>query len=932
MTFTCMSRGCAGPVGSLLYALVYTILFALLGVNPVYAGETGKIAGRVTDAATGEPLPGVNVVIVGTTQGAVTDADGYYAIIKVDPGTYSVQASIIGYARTTVQEVRVQIDRTTDVDFSMQEETLQAGEVVVVAEREVIQIDRTTTTSYVDSEQLDVLPVIDVQEAIELQAGVVAGRFRGGRAGEVAYLVNGVPINNVYDRGASFEVEQNMVNSIEVISGVFNAEYGQALSGVVNIVTKDVPDVWSGGLRSYAGGIASTRDLEFVDRLSGPGSGLGVGDFQSRTFSFAEASPLPSITNVEASLGGPLILDKLGFNVAGRYLDDNGHLLGKRLFMPNDASEGLNTGEARETWDIASTGDGDFVALNASERLSINGNVVYNLTPRVQLDYSVFFQDSESLPYLHAFKYVPDGINRSFLTSWNHIAGLDYTIGQKTFGSVSYSYLEDRLERRLYEDPVDLRLAPREQAGISGQFAFNVAGNELFQQDNKTLTHTVVASLTSQVNRVHQVKGGLEVRYSDLDIQRIGIENSSTTNFQPVLSTDPSVNKGFNSSRLQNNPLFFAAYLQDKIELNNLIVNAGLRFDYFDPDYEVPVDWALGANERIPDLSTAAPGDSISNRTDADVKVQVSPRIGVAFPISSQGVLRFSAGLFFQTPPFQLIYTNPEFEINDEDGIAQFGNANMEPERTLAFEVGFQQALNDQIGLEATVFSKDVRNLSGIRFLRDANGRNITQFINRDFGTIRGFTLSLFQQPGGVVSWTLDYTLQFAEGSSSDAEEEFDRFQSGQEANFTLQRLNWDQRHTLNNTISLRPTDGLSITVLNQLQSNTPYTTERNFVVSFDKNNADKPAYFTSDIRFLYRPAFVKQDVRLFLEVLNIFDERPQLDVYNDTGEATSSAELERQKLNETRVGGLNTLDEFFFRQDWLGAPRTVNVGLDFRF
>ena len=908
------------------------MLWSSFLILSAFAGETGKIAGRVTDADTGEPLPGVNVVIVGSTQGAVTDADGYYSIIKVKPGTYSVQASIVGFARYTVQNVRVQIDRTTEVNFTMTVETIEAGEVIVIAEREVVQIDRTTTTSYVDSEQLEVLPVTNVQEAIELQAGVVQGRFRGGRAGEVAYLVNGVPINNVYDRGASFQVEQNMVNTIEVISGVFNAEYGQALSGVVNIVTKDVPDSWSGSLRGYAGGIASTRELEFIDRISSPGTGLTVNDFEARAFSFIDAAPLPNQTNLDVSLGGPIIPQKLGFNVAGRFLEDNGHLLGKRLFLPSDISTGLNSGASQDTWQIGSTGDGDFVALDASERLSLTGNLVFNITPRIQLDYAVFYQDSEQLPYAHGFKYVPDGINRSFFTSWNHIAALDYTIGQKTFGSVSYSYLQDHFEDKLFDDPVDSRLVPRESSGISGQFAFNVAGNDLFQQDNEIVTHTVVASLTSQINRVHQLKGGFEVRYSDLDIQRIGIENSSTTNFQPVLSTDPSVNKDFNSSRLRNNPLFFAAYVQDKIELQSLIVNAGVRFDYFDPDYDVPVDWALGAEEVIPDLSTPAPGDSISNRTAADVKLQVSPRIGVAFPISSQGVLRFSAGMFFQTPPFNLIYTNPEFELNDEAGIAQFGNANMDPERTLAFEVGFQQALTEELGLEATVFSKDVRNLTGIRFLRDQNGRTITQFINRDFGTIRGFTLSLFQRPGGVVSWTLDYTLQFAEGSASNAEEEFDRFQSGAEANFTLQRLNWDQRHTLNNTISLVPVDGLSITVLNQLQSNTPYTTERNFVVSFERNNSDKPTYFTSDIRVLYRPSFLKQDVRLFAEVLNVFDARPQLQVYQDTGEATSSAELERQRRNNTVVGGLNTLDEWFYRQDWLGAPRIVNVGIDVRF
>ena len=183
----------------------------------------GKIAGRVVDALTGDPLPGVNVVIDGTTQGTATDLNGEYNIIRVRPGTYAVRASFIGFSSQVRTDVKVEIDQTTRVDFEMAEEVFEGEEIVVTAERGIVQMDRTTTTAVMDASQLEALPVTGIGDAINLQAGVVDGRFRGGRSGEVAYLVNGVPINNAFNNQAAFEVEQNMVSSLQVISGVFNA-------------------------------------------------------------------------------------------------------------------------------------------------------------------------------------------------------------------------------------------------------------------------------------------------------------------------------------------------------------------------------------------------------------------------------------------------------------------------------------------------------------------------------------------------------------------------------------------------------------------------------------------------------------------------------------------------------------------------------------
>jgi len=913
--------------------LRYLAVFALLVTLSPWTSlasevlTTGKIAGRVIDAATGEPLPGAAIIVEETGQGAASDLDGNYTILNLRPGTYTVRAQIIGFAAVTTENVSINIGETTRVDFEMREEVFEGEEIVVTAERDIIQVDRTTTTSFVDSEQLEALPVQTVQGAINLQAGVVAGRFRGGRTGEVATIINGVPVNNVFNNSQSFEVEQSMVSQIEVISGVFAAEYGQAMSGVVNIVTKDVPDRWNGSAQVYAGGWVSGREQEFINRLGPAGNGLTVNDFESRNYTYTEAAPFPGQQNFDASIGGPIIPNKLGFQLIGRFFKNDSHLLARDLFAPTDSSQNLTSSTDPLNWILESTGSGDFVARNSSRRFSMNGNLVYNISPTLQLDYNVFIQDSEWRPYSHGAKYVPTGLNTSYGLNQTHIASLRFTIGQKTFGNVSYGYLRDANRSYLYDSPFDDRYARGERRGLDGQFAFDVAGNDLGQSDQLTQTHTIVGSVTSQVNNVHLVKAGFETRLNTLDNINFGIEKSFRTGFQAQPSPDE-----FNGDTLLVKPTYFAAYIQDKMEFENLIVNAGIRYDYFDAAYDVPVRWQQAANLFYFPDPNGAPNDSLSNRTPASPKMQISPRLGIAFPISATGVLRFSAGLFFQTPQLFNIYSNPEYEVNPGATTSNFGNANINPERTLSFEVGFQQALSTDIGLEMTVFSKDIRNLTARQFERDPNGNFVTRFFNQDFGTIRGFTFSLFRRPGAALSWTLDYTLQFAEGSASNPSEAFDRFQSGQDAIFSLQRLDWDQRHTLNNTITFAPRDGVSISMINRFQSGTPYTTERDFIVSFEKNNADRPSFFTSDIRVRYRPSFLTANVSLFLEAQNLFDARPQFGVYGDTGRADESVQLELARSNEVVVGGVNTIDEWFIGQERFGSPRRISAGLNFRF
>lgn len=316
-----------------------------LGVALRAGPPTGKLAGRVVEAATGDPLPGVQIFIEATAQGAVTDPDGYYAIINIRPGLYTVTFRYVGFATQTFTEVPIEPDKTFTLDVQMTEEVIEGQEVVITAERPIVQMDRTTTTAYVGEKEIQALPVTNLQEIIDLQAGVVDGHFRGGREGEVLYMVNGIPINNVYDNSQGISIEKNMVQGLEVISGVFNAEYGQAMSGVVNIVTKDAPREWTGELQAEVGAIASGRKLTFVERMAEPGAALLPEDFTNVQVPYHEAAGLYDRQDLQVSIGGPIIRDRLGIRLTGRYQLDESDDISRRLFMPSDSSQNLNSGD-----------------------------------------------------------------------------------------------------------------------------------------------------------------------------------------------------------------------------------------------------------------------------------------------------------------------------------------------------------------------------------------------------------------------------------------------------------------------------------------------------------------------------------------------------------------------------------------------------------
>ncbi|MBV6510911.1 MAG: hypothetical protein FMNOHCHN_00389 [Ignavibacteriaceae bacterium] len=908
----------------LRYILPLFFLVALLTAD--LAAQSGKVSGRVTDKVTNEALPFVNVIIEGTTQGAATDLDGYYNILNVAPGTYTIKASAIGYNSQSVSGVRVSIDLTSKIDFVLSETSLTLkDEVVVVATKPLVTKDLTASTAIVGADDIAALPVTEFQEVLGLKAGVVGNSVRGGRSGEVVYAIDGVPVTDVYDGGTVVDVNANSIQELQFVSGAFNAEYGKALSGYVNIATKDGKNTFEGNVTTYFGDYYSDRTDIF----------RAIDDFD----------PL-SIHNFEGSLSGPIIPNSLYFYGNFRYVYFGGWLNGKRVFNPWDITTNLGASVPLENrYDIQKTGDGEIVPMNWNQKVYGQGKLTYRVIPEIKLTYNYMIDDVEYRDYDHSFAYNPDGDFKKFRTGHTNILGMTHTLGSSTFYQLNLSYFFKRFRQYVYEDYNDPKYTHNELLGQSPADvpSFRTGGTQSSHFKRTTGTYGVKFDITSQVTQIHQVKAGVEFNRHNLSfdnvnlIQPDGIGSPKDTRNPYVTLRVPDINNPAENLAIDiytRNPVEFSAYLQDKIELSELIINIGLRYDMFMPDGKLLVD-PTDPNIYNP-LNPANIAKTLAERQtywykDASTKSQLSPRLGVAFPITDRGVIHFSYGYFFQIPPFDLLYTNPEFKFGQGTGnLGIAGNSDLRPQGTISGEVGVQQAITDDISIDLTAYFRDIRDLAGTRAdeitLFGGSGR-YSQFVNSDFGFVKGIVFTMTKRFSDGWSATLDYTLQSAKGNASDPAATRNALVGGALPEIQLIRLNQDQTHTINVTFSYA-SENWGLSMIGNYGSGFPYTPNQSINLSTLLTNSEtKPTYVNADFRAYYDFKIMDSyKISFFTRIYNLFDIRNEVNVYGDSGTADFTVEefLRRQQNLPVIV---NTLDEWYRVPTNYSEPRRIEFG-----
>lgn len=886
-------------------ASLFCLLLLLEGTS-VYAGTTGKIAGKIFDATTKEPLIGANIIIEGTNMGAAADFDGNYFIINIPPGTYNIKASLVGYSSVIFTNVKVSVDQTTKIDFELNPESIELADVIVTAEKPLVRKDLTSTEETISGDDISMLPLEDVSAVVNLQAGVVNGHFRGGRSDEVKYLIDGVPVNDVYSGQSSISAEVNSIEEIQVITGTFNAEYGDALSGVVNQVTKIAGDKLDGNISAYFGDYVSSHDSIFTN--------------------IDQISPT-SVYNIQGNISGPIpgLENLVKFFLSGRYNYDEGYIYGQRAFNPSDSSN--FSANNPEDWYIGDTGDSAYVPLNFNRRLSLQAKLALNVGGGKGIVLSGFYQDNEYRDYDHLYKLNPDGDYNKFQRSFLGIASYTLLLSNSAFIDFSASGLRSEFKQYVFEDPLDPRYVdPNRKKDVSGN-AFLTGGTQNWHFNHTTTSFTGRSDLTWQIDNVNQIKSGLEFTYHDLNYEDFQIIIDATSNFKPKIP-EPGA---FNFNTYQSNPYQFAYYIQDKIEIDYLIVNAGLRFDYFEPDGEYLKD-----PNKINLLDELQPPFPDSLLISAKYKSQISPRIGLSYPISDKGAIHISYGHFFQIPPFENLYRNPNFRIpltgDFPENIGNtIGNADLEPQQTIMYEIGLQQALTYELGITITGYYKDIRNLLGSEIYIKNEFRKFSKLINRDYGSVRGITLSFEKRFNNGIGATLDYTYQVAKGSASDTNAAFNNAQSNPpiEENKQLVPLDWDGTHTLKFTLTLGVPGDYIASFIGRLGSGLPYTPSLQNQRTGLENSDNKPTF--SDVDFYIAKYFeiAGQQFSVFAKIFNLFDTLNEVNVFGDTGRAGETLELTR---NQQPPRGVNTIQEFFTRPDFYSSPRQIVLGAAIAF
>ena len=822
--------------------LLWPCLCATFVASTAWAGTSGRIAGRIVDAKK-QPLAGVTMAVVGVQLGAITDENGQYTILNVPAGTYSVRAGLLSYRPITTTNVLVSADETTRLDLTLVEAPVQMQEVVVSAKRPVVEVNRTSTVAIVPREQIQKLPVQELQDVVNLQAGVVDGHFRGGRQDEVQYQVDGLSTNNAYDNTNSVRVDRSLLEEVQVVSGTFDAEYGQAMSGVVNAVLRRGGEKFQWDGEALLGGYYYSTDSRGQEYLFNP----------------------VSQRNFELTASGPTGLSKTTFLANVNLHFTGGAYYSERRFTPAPVGDGSPAAKV-----AAPDGDNEKNPLVDSQEWSGILKLSTKHFTGMEFTYQAMVNalDGHSRSWINHL--VPDGAKRQRSLSIVQGLGFTHTLSPKQYYDIDIRQNYYDFRDMVFDDVNDPRYV---QYGplthLEGyEYNANVQGVDLDRFKLNTNAFLAKGTFVDQRSQTHQIKLGLEYQAPKITSglpQKLVAGVTGGTGVYGVNVAPNAVSEAL--------PVFFSGYAQDQSEWNQVMLRVGARFDWFDARTTLPSDLANPANS-IPDVPQSTP-QATSN------KLNISPRVGVSYPVAPNAAIYFSYGHFYQYPPMRNLFDNSNYSVladlqaaDDVQKNGILGNPDLRAQRTVQYQIGVKQAITTDFGLDFSAFYKDIRDLLGIQFLSTYNGAQYVRWTNVDFGSVIGLTLSLNQRALGPFAISADYTWQHAVGNSSDPDETLNRAAAGQDPLPREIPFNWDQRHTFNLTVSTGSPTGFSGSGVLRFASGQPYTPLLDNSTPLFANSARKPMGSTVDVRAEHPVRFWGVSSSAFMRVFNLFDTR----------------------------------------------------------
>jgi len=1004
--------------------MIRRILTIVLISLPIFMfGQTsGKISGKVADAD-GNPLQGANIIVEGTSIGTASNQDGAFVILNVPVGTYTLRCDYIGYSALIISNVAVSFGLTTGQDFGLVKSAIEGAVVKVRAEKPLINKNSTNTTRIVGAETIENLPLRGVESIIALQTGTVADDgniyVRGSRAGDVAYYVDGVYMNNAYTLNNTSTVSNSAIEEIQFQSGGFSAEFGNVNGGVVNTTTK-------------VGGSMLNLSGEIISGIGSSGSGTSDGLYSNgyKLYNVNLGGPLGDKIRYFVSIEGRMTEDsnptKHPFYVMDRseiswsrdsvwagtdsayygfYLD--GNLEGAwadfeienaafNTSLENVASDSLS---GFNLIDVASKAVGDTTASiisgysndhyeygskpnSGNDRSTITGNLSIDLGA-IRVKFGGLFNQSSGRSYNHSYSLLNNENNPRWENNTLSLyANLAVALSDKSYIKVSVSSFKftDRYGDNTWWDQFNnygniidgsyLRDAGKNPVNIQ-EFAYYSAFGSIYNDYDYNET-SYIGLKTDFVNQMgnHEIKAGFDYRDNTIKYYRLAqpLEIAQEYDGKDVATiTDQWIFETYRNAYAENlgysvdgkesgvgfqdagNPVILGAYVQDKIELEDLIVNVGVRYDYFNPNTQEAADWT--------DIYTkdGALDREISGFKDVEAYTYINPRIGFSFPVSDKTKIHAQYGKFTQHPILNRLYlSDTRLASNLTQGnMTVSPNPSLKPEQTTQYEVGLTQQLGGYAALGITGFYKEVRDYTMMANLVDSkvNGAlfNWSQYMNGDFGVVKGMSFNLNMRRVNGLMANAGYTLSFAEGTGSDPASNWNIAWTGDTYPTMINPLEYDQRHTGSVMLDYRlGTDGglmanTGVNLLYQFGSGTAYTPSLTESAIFGRgwyaptaalNSAYKPWTSTLDLKIDRNINVAGYGVSVYLLVLNVLDTDNVDEVFPGSGDAGNDGYLNTLAGKTWVSGNPDAVDFYNARlqdpRNW-DAPRQIRLGLSFK-
>ncbi|PTM05011.1 MAG: TonB-dependent receptor [Bacteroidetes bacterium] len=777
--------------------------------------ELASLSGSITDALSGEPLIGANIVLVGTYKGSAADYNGNYVINGIKAKDYSVKVGFIGYETKIYTGISFSAGESKVLNITLKEQSQSLNEVTVVGKKGQVNLEAAASEVSIGQEEISKMNVRDVQEVLGMQAGVVKTQdglqIRGARVYETEYIVDGISAQDpLAGTGFGVDVSSSSVSSIDLITGGVGAEFGGGSSGVVNTKIRE------GGEKFQISGSYQRDNLG--------NSGIAT-SFNTDRVELNIGTPIPGTKNkLTLFASGSAIFSDGYFGPVANQLNSSLFSANPEFWAPRFSNSYTNT--FKLAYKLAS---GTKLTITNQHSLNINQNtrtlqiVGFDaiLTPGFQYNRSNNLDNATT--YTHHSNLTALNLNHLINKNW----GLNFSVGRlftnlradangRPFRTETVDQILD--EDHIVSYPIDI-FNPNDPRGIYyvsvGNGLVNNGGISSTWHDHYAEEYTFNAKATYIPNQSNELSFGIQntfTEYQWVDVTRpwvgapIRINDSTTTQ---------SVSIGSSNDIWKVNPVESAIFVQNRISYKGIIATLGLRMNF----------WAPG---KFTDDAVADPTAPVIDQVRADYldktteifglrwKARLLPKINVSFPVTENNVLYFNYGHSMRLPHPRFVYAGLDPTYQDRSFLSSLGNPDLDPEVNVSYEIGLKSKITRDIGLTVTAFNNNRFDYIVSRrvIVTDQTGRPTTKnfYINQDYANIYGVELGLNMRIARYLTTFSNVAYQVARGKSNSARESALQIeQNGQVSLSSEQFLAFDRPWNINLGIIFAPDSTLPI-------------------------------------------------------------------------------------------------------------------------